>query len=283
MPSETDSWARSLHSVEDLPQPFLETFSSLFSDGPFPYVIYAPPDRWGIKSTPAKLLCLGDNKLVIFEQTGSSISSQSFKYQEITLIEKGTSLLYSWLKIQGIIGGQSTSALIEYNTVVNDLFVPVVNNLRTVTHVPSPTHKVEKTATDPFRKLRLQNLKFTNLAQESLLPGEDPVFWIFQQTIRGKVLFFFPSLISAAHMHILTDHELILIREEYNKSSKKGNYGAIWTYIPLPKISALEITADSQTPYLSLVIRLALDEEILAIFEPSNKQKLETFYTKFKH
>jgi len=283
MPSDTDSWARSLHSVEDLPQPFQEAFSSLFSDGPFPYVIYAPPDRWGIKSTPAKLLCLGDNKFVMFEQTGSSISTQSFKCQEITLIEKSTSLLYSWLKIQGIIGGQSTSALIEYNTVVNDLFVLVVNNLRTVTHVPSQTHKVEKTSTDPFRKLSLQNLKFMNLAQESLLPGEDPVFWIFQQTIRGKALFFFPSLISTAHMHILTEHELILIREEYNKSSKKGNYGAILTYIPLSKVSALEIVADSKTLYLRLAIHLALNEEILSLFEPSKKQKLETFYTKFKH
>lgn len=217
----------------------------------------------------------------MFEQTGSSISTQSFKCQEITLIEKGTSLLYSWLKIQGIIGGQSTSALIEYNTVVNDLFVLVVNNLRTVTHVPSQTHKVEKTATYPFRELSLQNYKFMNLAQESLLTGEDPVFWIFQQAIRGKVLVFFPTLISAAHMHILTDCELILIREEYNKSFKGGNYGSFRTYIPLSKISALEITADSKTSYLSLVIRLALNEEILSLFEPSKKQELETFCTNF--
>ena len=76
-----------------------------------------------------------------------------------------------------------------------------------------------------------------------MLPGEKVVRALLQPEIREGVLTLLGRIyhrtISPTHMTILTDCELVTIREEQRPG--KDRYGGVWTYIPLKKIVALSL------------------------------------------
>lgn len=131
MKSDMDSWARLIKTYDMMPDDFKGFLNDNISTyDPFPYVIYAPADRWGARKTNPKLLCLCDNKLFIFEKTKTDMISHCFLFEDIIDIEKGSVLLYSWIKITGKPNGILLSPIIEFNTVVDYLFKPIIEILR---------------------------------------------------------------------------------------------------------------------------------------------------------
>jgi hypothetical protein len=84
---------------------------------------------------------------------------------------------------------------------------------------------------------------------------------------------------SNAHINILTDKELIIIKDAANRFSK---YGGISTFIPLEKINDIVFDSEEKGELLYLTVKLKENDCIRLIFEVSNKQNLELLIDRLK-
>ena len=85
--------------------------------------------------------------------------------------------------------------------------------------------------------------------------------------------------VSPTHMTILTDRELITIREEH-RWGREDRYGGIWDYIPLNKIVALSPSSKgSNLPGLS--IQLPGSTCLDYLFQASAEQGLDRLLIHF--
>ena len=71
---------------------------------------------------------------------------------------------------------------------------------------------------------------------------------------------------------ILTDRELILIRDDRHRDGRES-YGGIWTYVPLCKIKEL-ILENEAGGGVSLVVRLAGGDCLRSRFSATNREEL---------
>ena len=92
--------------------------------------------------------------------------------------------------------------------------------------------------TSPFAALADVNFKFMNFGLKTIPPGEPVLQILLQPEIRETVFAFLgftlTRRIAPAHLAILTERDLILIRDDPSQREKaKSPYGGIWNYIPL--------------------------------------------------
>jgi len=71
------------------------------------------------------------DKVIFFERVKNKVEAVLYPIQNISYIENGSILLYSWIKISGVVNGETKSFVVEYNTVVDDMFKAVIDKLRT--------------------------------------------------------------------------------------------------------------------------------------------------------
>jgi hypothetical protein len=123
-----------------------------------------------------------------------------------------------------------------------------------------------------------------NYAKRSLLGGEKVIQTIMQPEIRAKVLKVlgktYYRMLSPTHVSILTDRELIMIREEQGWS-RKDKYGGTWDYIPLSKIVNLSLSRKDSN-LLVLSIQLPETGHLDFLFEASAKGKLDQLLNGFR-
>jgi hypothetical protein len=254
-----DSWARQVKNSQEIPESFGAFFESLKADS-FPYTVFAPPEKlYRQKSTP-KLLVILPDRIYIAEKYKKQITTTCFLFQDIHYIEVGTVLLHSWLAINGNAEGKPVMITVEYNTVVEILFKPIIEKIRFAIHQLDQSDFAktqfikEKSKFDVLLKL---NFKYMNYGKRSLLPGEQIQQFILQPDIRVKFLKYFQRTLSFTHLTILTDHELIIIRDEDSfVMPQRVRYGGIWRYIPLHKVLKVTIENDVENDLLKLKILL---------------------------
>ena len=128
------------------------------------------------------------------------------------------------------------------------------------------------------------SFKFMNFARHSLLAGEQVLHAILQPEIRARRFTFlgktFYRRISPTHVCILTDRELILIREEALKSLN-DKYGGIWEYIPLDKLGSLSMSTRNDS-LLALSIELVTGYGFECLFEATRQNEVEQLLLKFR-
>ena len=275
------AWSKVIESYDAVPEVykgFLKPFAG--EEQAFPYTIFSPaPDRFPHKTTE-KLTCDFNDAIHILERTGSQVVAKSYPYQTIRVLEMGNILLYSWITISGVNSeGLASSSTIEYNAASERHFAVFLNKIRPVPlGADEAGLKVEK---DKFDYLSAPNFKFMNYGRSSLVSGEHVIQIVLQPEIRepawrllGKTFY---RTVSPAHLSILTDKELILIREDERAKEVKGvRYGGIWQYIPLRCIHSVSLTEPSND-LLTLVISLSPDEIRQQIFEVSRRPELDEF------
>jgi hypothetical protein len=135
---------------------------------------------------------------------------------------------------------------------------------------------VEKANFDPLIRA---NFKFMNYARRSIRPGEKVIQTILQPEIRLEVLRLFSvplsRLVSTAHLTILTDSELIIIKDDEKQGWLKGaRYGGIWRYIPLEKVTAVSLT-NKENNLLVLSILITQNQHFDSLFQAPKKPELE--------
>ena len=236
-----------------------------------------------VHKTTEKLISDFGHSIYVLERKGDSFETQYYPVDEIIYIEFWTALLASSFTICGRTDqGCYASSTLKFNTVTDHLFMPILKSVRPV---PANSKAVDQnTETKKFNCLANVNFKFMNLARHSLLEGEKVIQFILQPDILKSMLTFlnktYYRTISATHMSIPTDRELIVIREDVTQR-KDDRYGGIWDYIPLNKIVSLSLD-EKAGDLVGLTIQLPEDTSFELLFQASAKEELDQLLTHFK-
>ena len=238
------SWARSVKPGDALPDVFREFFeSSLSRQRDFPYAVLTPTYDGFLHKEVEKLICTFRHEICVLERNGNSYKLQCYPLDWISCVQFETHLLDSRFKIFGVTedGGPCTSSF-RFNTVTDYLFLPILEKIR---HAAGDSYRsANREELEKFDPWRQENIKFMNFAKRSLLPGARVQQAILQPEIRQRIFSIFGKtydyVISPTLAAILTDRELIMIREEKNHRGQE-KYGGIWEYVALDKISKLSM------------------------------------------
>ena len=273
------SWARLVPSYAEVPQIFQAYFDAQCElRRPFPYAVLTPSYEGFLSRTTEKMLCAYGAEIDILERTGNQFMVTTFARDEITLLEVGEILLKSWITLHGkIADGTHTSQTLKFNTVTDFLFVPVLHNIRGGSNTASEANMNAERA--KFNYLAQSNFKFMNAARRSILAGESVLQSIMQPEIRKPVATLFGhSLLRTVyptHICILTDKELILVREDHQKTWDRDiKHGSIQTFIPLGKIAGFAIT-EAPKNLLLLTLDIPNDAPVELLFVDSHRYEID--------
>ncbi len=281
MKEATDFWPRLILDEKDIPESFRDFFAKIYTtQTPFPYTVFILPERYYHRKANPKLICLFNDRICIAEKVNKQINSVCFNIYQISYLELGVLLLYSWLKIHGVVDGHLISVTVEFNTVVQDLFKPIIEKTRLLIHhiELSIDYGIQlQTELQKFDFLNRQDYKYMNYGKDSLMPGCKVNQILFQPDIQVKYMKYFTRSLSLVHQTILTDKELIIIKDDSSdmKMDKKKRYGGISRYIPLQKIKKTELISDPKEGTHSLRIYFSENEMIESLFSAPMKPELE--------
>lgn len=273
------TWAKVLESYSMVPEVYRDFFKTLpGSLQEFPYAVLAPPLHGFRHKTTEKLICEMNNTIYVLERAGTGFTAKGYPLKTIRDVEMGSILLYSWITISGVTSeGVSSFSTVEFNAVTSERFTPFISKIRPGTGgAGTPELRAEQAR---FNNLISASFKFMNYARSSLVPGEKVLYTLWQPELRERinVVFSLPfyQTVSTAHLTILTDKELILIRDDERVTPHKGNrYGGVWQYIPLRSIASASI-AEQPEGLLTLSISLSPNGHLDRIFALSSKAEVE--------
>jgi hypothetical protein len=126
------------------------------------------------------------------------------------------------------------------------------------------------------------NFKYFSLGKQSILPGERVLETVYQPDIKINTLNIFNKPVFSkyltGHLAILTDKELILIKEsKRTKSLKENLYGGVFTYIPLSQIQDISFERDTGKTDYAMNITLTDKARLRAEFLTDSVVNLEVF------
>jgi hypothetical protein len=273
------SWAHEVSSPAEIPAVYLPFFESLpIPTGTFPPAILTPTYayRGFRRRVPEKLVTLAGNSVYVAENRASGLAITEHQIEQVNCVEVATMLLYSWITIHSVAEGGPVATKIEFNSVNMGLFQPLILAMR---HNRPATAGGANPERDKFACLINQDFKFMNYARKSLLADEVVYTFIHQPEI-AKLLFkawgvILQRTIVPTHICILTDKELILIREELKRWWSVGpNYGGIWQYVPLSRISSMQVRPQGDE-LVALSITLQGGQEMETLFAAAHRDKLQ--------
>ncbi len=276
MAKDIETWPRQIKAYDELPEDYQHFFQDIKEPSvPFPYTLFIPAMRWIKRFCKEKLLCLTGIGISIYEKDAGTIRKEEFAFESICYIEEGTVLLHSWITLYGNVKGKSRIAKIEFNTVTKDLFHQIILELRK--RVLEYSRK-EKTIIDAkLIQLKEKSYKFMNYGINSLLPGEEVVELFFQPGVYEKYHYFFQRIKSPAQLHLLTEEEYILIKEEEGKKNDKSQYSGIWIYVPLVKLQHIEMVSTQDPTLLALTLSIKGGNKIKAALVSETEKELESY------
>ena len=278
------SWMKVIESFEQVPEYYQNTCRDLLGDETiFPYMVLSPGMRSSRYKAVENLLFLYGDIFYILEERDGDIFVRDYPLQEISYLEVGNVLLYSWFSVHGKMSTEKeVLSEIFYNGATHRLLEPFLQEIR---QLPSVINK-NKLAfeADKFDYLATHSFKFMNYAR--LRGDEDVIFSLWQSEIRRGITPFLQSVfyqtVSLAHFIILTDKEIIIIAEDERSKKNKGKrYGGGRWYIPLRKIvlvsyQELDDSLWSLSFYISPEVRLS------HVFEKRKRFEIIRFKDEFE-
>ena len=111
------TWSTIIESREELPDDFRDLFNTLpYTETTFPYTVFAPRITQLPRRSPENIICDINQTWHILKNTDGELTLTSYPLQNISDIEFGHILLYSWIKINGkTLHGEAASSSIEFN------------------------------------------------------------------------------------------------------------------------------------------------------------------------
>ena len=265
------SWARPIESYHELPPVYHEFYNSLRPDThEFPYAVVTPTFKGFVRRENEKLICSVGDRFYILEKTKSQLNCTTYALADISYLEIGNILLNAWIRIQGIAGnGKLTAVTLKFNAVSEHLFRPFLDKIRYAADYPPGIDRDAELA--KFEGVDKLSFKFNSFARHSILPGAIVIQAVAQPEIRMPVLKAFGRsfyrTIALSRVLVLTDRELIIIRDDINSpmAFDESRYGGVWDYIPLDKITAATLV-DQADDRFALSIHLPQDDCIESLF-----------------
>jgi hypothetical protein len=263
------AWSRVLHAIDEVPEAFRSFFHTLpeTSSG-FPYAVFAPSLYLSHHRSQEKIICDSGNTWHVLERSPSQVTVISYPRQDICMVEVGRILLLSWIAIHGLTkDGERASSTIEFNTTSEKYYAHFSRQFRPSQIVGEDA--ILRAEQQKFNDLARESFKFMNYARSSLTGAEKVLQSIWQPEVRERSLPFrfwpFQRTLTTAHLLILTDQEVILLREDERSQLSKGErYGGVSSYIPIPNILSASIAKrEDDLLVLSLRLRHGFQQEML--------------------
>lgn len=278
------SWARHIDTYDAVPAVYRSFFDPLQAAGQaLPYTVLTPSFEGLFNRMGEKLVCDMGREIYVLEKIGHAFEARSYPLAGIDYLEIRTILLDARVTIGGATGdGVPATSMLRFNSITDYLLTPILERARR--DITGASQVVQPSELEKFDHLMRVNFKFMNYAKRSLLGGEEVVQTILQPEIRLPVLTFLGltwyRIRSPTHMSILTDRELIVIREEAHKSGR-DRYGGTWQYIPLTRIAALSV-GERADGLLALSIRLRHGARFENLYRPAARPEIDQFLARFR-
>jgi hypothetical protein len=276
------SWARAIKSRADLPQFYLRFMVELIGPRSFPYAVLTPTFAGFTRRETERLIFSLDRDLYVLERNQQQLKCVRYALADIHYVERGEILLYSWLTISGLADGQLAATELRFNAVTDQLFAPFIDQIRPVATCELSSEQ------DKFDYLAYANYKFMNYARRSLQPGERVVHSLLQPEIRARLFTVvgrsWYRTVAMSHLHILTDTEWIIIRDDERSPIGRGQvrHGGVWDYVPLDRISAVTIHP-RRDGRLTLMLQLPHGDRLDSVFAASQRAKLTVLLDQLVH
>ncbi len=275
------SWARTVDDFQSLPSIYHDYLTALLSGRSLPYAVLTPTFAGFMRREKEKLVFSLDDRLYVIERDGSQLKLTLYPLADLNYVEVGSILLKAWIRVSGrSSNGVLTSTVLKFNAVTDRLFAPFVQQIRAAV---DPSAEVERAVElQKLDYLTTLNFKFRNFAYRSLQPGEGVIDSLLQPEMRRPVVTLFgrslTRLVATTHLCILTDVELIIIRDDEDSPVWQSGtrHGGVWTFIPLDKIKAL-LLANERPDVFTLTIELPHDDRLESVFAPAQQREVERF------
>ncbi len=279
--ARSPSWARRLKTREEVPagyQDYLTTLRAAEHQG-FPYSVLTPTfegiGRW---KECEKLICLHAGALHVAEVRDDGLAAISYPLGGCCVVERGKILLYSWITIHGPTNdGAMRSTTLKFNSVTEHFMAPFVSALRARPNTAGPAGA--ESMRGQFDFLKKSHYKFFSYGRSSVRPGDRLLRVLLQPRLRACRFRLFgysiSRLISPAHLTILTDTEIIMIRDDESQSWINDQApGAIWNYIPRGLVDGAAIDS-STSECLRMTLHTAVGRAHQAVFSAAAMPILE--------
>jgi hypothetical protein len=275
------SWASLAKTRPEVPEIYREFFDALPPEekDPFPYTVISPTFKGFIQPENEKLICRVGDSLYVLEQKNGELTTRCYPLAKIYLLETGTVLLFSWFTVRGMdASGGTAPTTIKFNSITEHLYAPFVEwfreAIKPMGETAGPAAEVS-----PFAALADVNFKFMNFGIKTIPPGEPVLQVLLQPEIRETVFDFLgyrlTRRIAPAHLAILTERDLILIRDDPSQRERaKSPYGGIWSYIPLRKIQSVTL-APSEEDRMELSVHLPNGQKVVLPYEETRRAVAE--------
>ena len=276
------SWARPVRSMDELPPAYRGFFEAQLVGETFPYSVLTPTFAGFMRRETEKLVCCLDDHLIVLEKTTGAPKCTAFLLSDLNYLEVGGVLLKAWIKFQGCANNEQTltTVTLRYNAVTDWLFAPFIERIRGAGADPNPVPRdVELSQLDD---VELPSFKFRNYARHSILPGARVIAVLAQPEVWRPVIrlgrWSYRRTIVMAHVLILTDRELIIIRDDPDSQHAYDDtrYGGVWDYIRLEKIEQI-VWRNRDAKVLSLALELPFGDRVESLFAADRRVEAERF------
>jgi hypothetical protein len=155
-----ETWSRQVLRPEDLPEACAALLPGLFET--FPYCVRSPAMRSLRISEPETFLFLEETRLVIMKRRRTGVAVFQADFSSIDALETETTLLHSCLTVHPRHGQPER---VPFNTVMEQLYVPVVAAYRRARSEPVPAaERLRALRPNPFQDLLKRDYKYYTYA-----------------------------------------------------------------------------------------------------------------------
>jgi hypothetical protein len=270
----TRTWVRRVISSDDLPPEFKPVFP--VQEKEFPYTLIVPEDKFSLfHKRNSQIVWIDDDQIGSIELMRKGSRTFSSKFEDVLFIERGKVLLHSWLKIV-----TSTDSLyIRFNSTNERLFIPIIDKIRRGMGGSQNLYPVvdEKNGLElsKFDYLMPIDFKYMNYGRESIRSDDSVISVVYQPDrcihelkILSKIFF---RRYATSHLSIVTEKELILIKEnKKTKTEKDCLYGAVFTYIPHRQINEVLFIPNNENSQYNMEIILSENTYLSSEFSNAN-------------
>jgi len=233
-----ETWSRELTRPEDLPVECAALLPDAFEG--FPYCVRTPALRHGDDDTPApeSFLFLEGETLVVMKRSLAGISVFRSRLGALDALVTETSLLQSCVTFHPRDG---EPVQVPFNTVVEDLFAPVVSAFLKVKGASfGEAAQLGAVRPDPLEDLRTRDHKYHAYASE-ILP-EDAARLRFYHPTEDLPGLFSRSRVISSYLLVASDAMLYALSgKESVRSASDPDYSLLVRYLPLDLDSAISV------------------------------------------
>ena len=262
--------AKVIGSHEDVPATYQEFFRSHSSRAEvFPYAILTPTYETPDGRITGKLLCAIDHTFYVLEEDETGVVKVCYPIDEINYVEVTHTPSDLFVRIDGHTHlGVSSSSIFGSSKTNDKIFTPLFQRIRL--RINSLNEKAPSRHLERLNRWNDAQARVMDMARHCLLPGETVIYAILQTEIRRTL----QGVKSPSHTCILTDKELVLIREDPSQGRKEPRL-TICNFIPLNKIDSL--TTNRENDLLTVDIRQKNGQAFKPLFDISLENEVDQF------